>query len=304
MKRRLLLACGSLLAIVAPAFQVDDDNVIRVDVRLVRVLATVKDSAGKLLGDLDRGEFAIYDNDVKQEISVFERRTEQPLSVALLVDCSGSTAKDLNFEVDSVSHFLKALFKEGNPQDTVSLFAFNYRVSQKTQFTNNHGQLDRELRKLKGEAGTSMYDAMFSASRELEHRSGRRVVLVVTDGGDTTSTKDYHAALEAAQTADAVIYPVLVIPISNDAGRNIGGEHALTTLALGTGGRVFEPVLGTALDQAFTDILQELRTQYLLAYYPRKVATTKERFHHIELRILRPGLQIQSRNGYYGDALK
>ena len=99
------------------------------------------------------------------------------------------------------------------------------------------------MKQLKSEGGTSLYDAIFLASRELEFRDGRHVMVLVTDGGDTTSNKNYHQALEAAQLADTVMYPVLVVPITNDAGRNIGGENALTTLAAGTGGKVFTPSL-------------------------------------------------------------
>jgi Ca-activated chloride channel homolog len=296
-----LLLAGSL----ATALWGDDEIPnIRVDVRLVRVVATVRDSNGALLGDLSKSDFTVLDNDTVQQISVFERRTEQALSVALLVDISGSTAKDLKFEVDSVSRFLRALFKEGNPEDTVALYSFNYQVTQDTHFTHNAMQLDRALRTLHGSAGTSMYDAIYLASRDLENRKGRKVLVVVTDGGDTTSSKSYQAALSAAQLADSVMYPILIVPIANDAGRNLGGEHALTTLAEGTGGRVFEPTLGSSLDQTFTDILQELRTQYLLAFYPKNVPLTKDRFHHLEVRVARPGLQILTRNGYYGEALK
>jgi Ca-activated chloride channel family protein len=275
-----------------------------VDVRLVRVLATVKDGRGALLGDLTKNDFSVLDNGAPQQISVFERRTEQPLSIALLIDCSGSTAKDLKFEIDSVSRFLRALFKEGNPEDTVGLYSFNYQVTQETPFVHNQGQLDRILKVLHGSAGTSLYDAIYLASRDLESRKGRKVLVVVTDGGDTTSAKSYQAALNSAQLADAVMYPILIVPIANDAGRNLGGEHALTTLASGTGGRVFEPTLGMPLDQAFSDILTELRTQYLLAYYPKDVPLTKERFHRLEVRVARPGLQILARNGYYGEVLK
>jgi Ca-activated chloride channel family protein len=281
-----------------------EDPVIRVDVRLVRMLATVKDATGALVGTLDKHDFAILDNDSPQDISIFERRTEQALSIAFLVDCSGSTAKDLKFEIDSVSHFLRTLFKEGNPEDAVSLYSFNYQVIKQSPYTHSPGQLDRALRSLRGEAGTSLYDAIYLASGELERRQGRKVMVIVTDGGDTTSAKDYRAALDAAQSADSVIYPILVVPIPNDAGRNIGGEHALTSLAKGTGGRVFEPTLGASLDKAFSDILQVLRTQYLLAYYPRNVQLTKDRFHRLEVRVMRPGLQILSRNGYYGEASK
>ena len=88
--------------------------------------------------------------------------------------------------------------------------------------------------------------------------------------------------------ADAVIYPVLIVPITNDAGRNVGGENALTTLSLRTGGRVFAASLGAALDQSFDQILRDLRTQYLLAFYPRGVPPTKERFHALDISLAAP----------------
>jgi Ca-activated chloride channel family protein len=204
--------------------------------------------------------------------------------------------------VDSVVRFFKALFAEGNPKDAVALYSFNYQVTLHNFFTHNQGPLEHSLRTIQGEAGTSMYDAIYFASRHLEEREGRKVMIIVTDGGDTTSVKDFHAALDSAQLANASIYPVLVVPITNDAGRNLGGEHALTTMALGTGGRVFQPTLGAALDIAFSDIIKDLRTQYLLAYYPKDVPPTKNRFHRLQVRVRRPDLRVTARNGYYGEA--
>src|SRR5262249_13626670 len=142
----------------------------RVDVNLVRVLATVKDSEGRLVGNLEKADFKIFDNGAPQQIAVFERRTEQPLAISLLIDNSGSTAKDLKYEVDSVSRFLKTLFAEGNPNDSLALYTFNYEVRQLTRFTRSHSVLDRALRGIKGEAGTSLYDAIFLASEEMEKR--------------------------------------------------------------------------------------------------------------------------------------
>ena len=275
---------------------------IKVNVNLVRVTATVKNPAGQLVGTLDKEDFEILDNGVQQQIAVFERQTAQPLSIAMLVDASGSTAKDLKYEVDSVVRFLKALFAEGNPKDAVALYSFNYQVTLHNFFTHNQAPLEHSLRMLQGDAGTSLYDAIYFASRHLEEREGRKVMVIVTDGGDTTSVKDFHAALDSAQLADATIYPVLVVPISNDAGRNLGGEHALTTMALGTGGRVFQPALGTAMDTAFSDIIKDLRTQYLLGYYPKDVPLTKDRFHRLQVRVRRPDLRVTARNGYYGEA--
>lgn len=277
------------------------DTTFRVDVNLVRVLATVKDNAGRLVGTLAKEDFTVLDNGAPQQIAVFERQTEQPLLISLLIDNSGSTAKDLKYEVESVNRFMRALFAEGNPKDAMALYSFNYEVRKLTHFTRNHATLERSLRGLKGEAGTSLYDAIWWAARELEDRDGRKVIVVVTDGGDTTSAKDFHAALKAAQLADAVIYSILVMPITNDAGRNIGGENALTTLGARTGGRVFAPSLGPGIDRAFTDILKELRTQYLLGFYPKNVPLSSDPFHKLEIKLRTNDLHVSARNGYYGE---
>jgi len=100
-----------------------------------------------------------------------------------------------------------------------------------------------------------------------------------------------------------VIYPVLVVPIANDAGRNVGGENALTTMAERTGGRVFAPSPGASLDRTFDQIIHDLRTQYLLAFYPKDVPLAKDRFHTLRILLTNPQLQVKARNGYYGEAL-
>ena len=298
---RLLAAGLSVLGSLA-VVTLAQDSTFRVDVNLVRILATVKDNSGRLIGDLEKQDFAVLDNGAPQQIAVFERRTEQPLLVSLLIDNSGSTAKDLKYEIESVNRFLRALFSEGNPKDALALYSFNYEVRRLINFTRNQSTLERSLRGLKGEAGTSLYDAIYLSAREMEDRDGRKVIVVVTDGGDTTSVKDFHAALKAAQRSDAVIYSILVMPITNDAGRNIGGENALTTMGQRTGGRVFAPNLGPGIDKAFVDILKELRTQYLLGYYPKNVPLSADPFHKLEIKVRDSDLRVSSRNGYYGES--
>jgi Ca-activated chloride channel homolog len=299
MSRWLVNALAALLASGAAWGQ---QTVIRVDVNLVRVVATVRNQAGELVGVLQKHDFQVCDNGVRQEVSVFERQTDRPLSVALLVDTSGSTAKELKYEMDSAARFLHALLAEGNPEDAVALYSFNYEVTRQHSYTHNYTPLERELKLLHGDAGTSLYDAIYLASQDLESREGRKVIVVVTDGGDTTSSVDLKKALSQAQLADAVIYPVVVMPITNDAGRNIGGENALTFMAQATGGRTFLPTVGAPLDRAFADIVTELRTQYLVAFYPRDVPPTKDRFHKLEIRLAPPELRVSARNGYYGEA--
>jgi len=290
----LLPALAPLAGQQAPSF--------RVDVKLVRLLVNVKDAQGALVGSLQPGDFSVYDCGVKQEIAVFERQTELPLSVAVLIDTSGSTGKDLRYEVASVEKFLRALIGEGNPKDAASLYAFNYDVVLLQNFTRSLSRLNESLRFLKGSGGTSLYDAISLSSREVARREGRHVIIVVTDGGDTTSRLKYSEALEAAHLADAVIYPILVVPITNDAGRNLGGEHALTTIASGTGGRVFEPSVGAQLDQAFGEILRDLRTQYMIGYYPRNLPADAPRFHPVRVEVSRKDLRPSTRTGYYGVA--
>ena len=290
----------------APARPQTRDGVIRVNVRLVRMLVTVKDAGDQLIGSLSKGDFTVYDNGVKQDIAVFDRQTEQPLSVAMLADTSASTGIELRYELDSVSRFLKVLLGEGNPDDTVALYSFNEDVKLQTSYTRRFARVDQILKQLKSGGGTSVYDAIFLASHELEYRNGRHVMVLVTDGGDTTSTVNYHQALQSAQLADAILYPVLVVPITNDAGRNVGGENALTTLAAGTGGRVFTPNLGAQMDQAFDDILHELRTQYLIGFYPKDVPPSKDRFHTLKVTVqstsANRSLRVTTRSGYYGES--
>jgi len=292
-----------LLAIAAVA---QPPLVIRTEVQLVRMLVTVKNSAGELIGSLEKKDFAVTDCDVKQEIAVFERQTAQPLSVALMIDISGSTAKDLRYETTSISKFLRAIFAEGNQEDAVALFSFNYDVRQLTRFTRRQQQIESELKFLKPEGGTSLYDAIYLAARELRQREGRRVMVIVTDGGNTTSNLSYKGALEAAQRADAILFPILVVPITNDAGRNLGGERALTTLAQDTGGRVFAPDV-EHLDTAFAEILRALRTQYLIGYYPRNLPRDAPRFHPVSVTVKPEStaggktqdLRVSTRSGYY-----
>jgi len=297
--------CRLLTALLLTPFAIaQEEPTIRVNVQLVRILATVKDPSGALVGSLDKSDFEVRDNGAVQQISVFERQTDQPLSVAVLIDNSGSTAKDLKYETDSVARFLRALIREGNPQDAAALYSFNWEIVKQNGFTRSVTAIEHSLRLLHGEAGTSLYDALLLASRDIEDRKGRKILVVVTDGGDTTSHADFNRAVEAAQLADAVIYPILVVPITNPAGRNTGGENALTTMSLRTGGRVFEPTLGAEMDRAFDQILRDLRTQYLIGFYPKNVALTKDRFHQLQVTVANPALRVSARSGYYGEALQ
>jgi Ca-activated chloride channel homolog len=279
----------------------EEPPTFKVDVRLVRMLATVKDQMGHLVGGLEKSDFKIFDNGVEQEIAIFERRTAQPLSVALLVDTSRSTARERRYEIDSIRRFLLALLREGNEADQAALYSFNTSVTLHTDYTRELRRLERGLNSLKSEGATAMFDSIFLAAEQMQRREGRHVVLIVSDGADTASFMKFEQALEALHDADAVLYAVLVTPVRGSAGRNLRGENALHTFAQWTGGRLFLPALGAGIDDAFDEILRDLRTQYLLSYYPRGVSPAKERFHKVNLVVARPGHSVSSRNGYFSD---
>jgi Ca-activated chloride channel family protein len=222
--------------------------------------------------------------------------------VAVLIDVSGSTAKDLKFEIDSASRFLHVLLAEGNPEDRIALYSFDDAVRMVHNYTHDFASLDAKLKKVAGSAGTSLWDAIYLTSKDLEPRQGRKVMVIISDGGETTSRYDSHQALQAAQLADTVIYPVIIMPITNAAGRNVGGENALKFMADGTGGRTFLASLGKLLDKAFDDIVTELRTEYFIGFYPRGVPLPRDPFHRLTVTVKRPELQVSARNGYYGEA--
>ena len=157
------------------------------------------------------------------------------------------------------------------------------------------------LGELKSEGGTALYDAIYLAAGELKRREGRHVVLVVSDGGDTVSKYPFQKALEALHNADAVLYAIVTVPVKGEAGRNLRGENALITLSTWTGGQFFMPTPGAELDEAFQRVIRDLRTQYMLGFYPRGIPPTKERFHKVTLGVDRPGHTVSSRNGYYSD---
>ncbi len=292
----LLLAAAMLSA--AP--QKDEEDVsFKVDVSLVTVLVNVKDARGAPIGDLEKEDFTVIDGGTPREIAVFEKRTNRPLSVALMVDTSLSAAKELPFERDAAKRFLRNLLgADSSPQDRAAVLQFSDYVDLLVSFTRSLNRLNRALDQTRADSGTSLYDAVLLGSQILQRREGRRVMVVITDGGDTTSRIPFTEALQGAHGIDAVIYGIIVVPIQSDAGRNVGGENALKALAIHTGGETYIQYGTADLDQAFQEILRNLRTQYLIAYYP-PAPSSKETFRATEIRVNRPDARVLSRTGYY-----
>ncbi len=275
------------------------DSTIKVDVRLVNVFVTVTDQRGSPVSNLAKDNFELFEDGKLQKISVFDRESELPLSIVLDIDTSLSTRKDLQLELTSARRFVHAILR---PVDGLSLYEFSEIVDQVVPFTSDLKIIDHGIERLHPGAATALYDALFVGAGALEDRKGRKVMVVITDGGDTVSKSDYKEALRAAQQAEAIVYSIIVVPIEASAGRDTGGEHALIQLSEDTGGKYFYATSLAQLDQAFRSISDELRTQYLLAYYPlQRLADSDFRRIEVKLKGLPESADYKGRHrtGYY-----
>lgn len=279
--------------------------VMKVGVKLVNVFTNVTDATGAIVGGLTKADFRVTEDGRPQEIKVFERESELPLNLVLAIDTSGSVHKDLPLEQDAARKFVHALLRQ---QDQISLMEFSTEVRQVVPFTNQASKIDRGLGSLRGGPATALYDAIYMSSEKLarqtvEGKSARKVLVLVTDGGDTANTFTYAQALEEALRGEVMVYSIIDVPIEASAGRDTGGEHALITLAEQTGGKYFYANTG-GLDKAFAQVSEDLRTQYLIGYYPTKQAPGVD-FHRIRVTVPRAASEafdIRYRTGYYADA--
>jgi len=288
----LLLACISARA-------QEPESTIRVDVRLVNVFVTVTDAHGTPVADLKQENFELQEDGRTQKIAVFGRESALPLSIVVAIDTSLSTRKDLPLELASAKRFAHAVLR---PVDRLSLYQFSEIVNEVTPFTSDLREIDRGIDRVHPGSATALYDALFLGAQALESRQGRKVMVVITDGGDTVSSVSYTEALRAAQEAEAIMYSIIVVPIEASAGRDTGGEHALIQLSEDTGGKYFYATSVPQLDEAFQKISDELRTQYLLAYYPsQRIADSEFRRIQVTVNGLPSGsdYKVRHRTGYY-----
>ncbi len=272
---------------------------LKVDVKLVNVYVTVTDAHGGPVGGLKKENFRLQEDGKDQTIAVFDKESAAPISIALAIDTSLSTRHDLPLEQASAKRFAKDILR---PVDALSVFGFSEVVLQSTSYTSDLKRIDDGIDHIQLGAATAMYDAVYLASRSLDRRKGRKVLVLITDGGDTVSKMDYQEAVRAAEEAEALVYSIIVVPIENSAGRETGGEHALIQLAEDTGGKYYYATSMSQLDDAFHEISDELRTQYLLAYYPSQ-RTSNSQFRRIAVSVSGPPdaaeYRVRHRAGYY-----
>jgi Ca-activated chloride channel homolog len=289
-----------------PANQNGDVGTIYVQTRLVNVAVNVVDAKGAPVGGLAKQDFKIFEDGKPQTIAIFDRESTSPLSIVLAIDSSETVMTSKRLEKDAAKHFVRAILRS---QDEVDLMEFSDTVREIVPFTNQPKRIEDGLGALKQGDETALYDAVYLASDELSktrtEANRRRIIVVISDGGDSTRHSRYAQSIEHAQRAGAIIYAIIIVPIAADAGRNTGGEHALIQMCEDTGGKYYYVKDPKELDPAFRHVSDDLRTQYLLGYYaPQRGHDTS--FRRIKVTLTDPRLagvdDLHYRTGYFADA--
>jgi len=259
---------------------------IKVKVDLVSVLVSVLDEHNRPAADLPVEAFRLFDEDNPQTIAVFEKETQQPLDLALMFDASLSTQLGQPAQREAATKFIQQVLRPG---DRLAVYAVDENVTQIAAFSDNVPRLQDAIKRIPPGAGTSIYDAVFLGSKALTRQGvdRRSVIILVTDGGETTSHADFDTARREAVRNGTLLYTVVIRAMKNESGRNTAGEHALETITDTTGGAVFYPDSTSQLGEIFDRINRELRTQYRLGFYPmpRGPADT---YRHIEVSVVAP----------------
>jgi Ca-activated chloride channel family protein len=292
------IGIGPLAAPAKPTPAQIPTPTIQVDVHLVNVFVNVSDAKGSPVGGLIKDNFTLTEDGHPQKIAVFDRESAMPLSIVLAIDTSGTVRKDMSIEEHAAREFVHALLR---PVDQLELMQFSSDVYEVVSFTNNLRRIDSGLERLRGGPATALYDTIYLASQNLAGCPGRKVLVLISDGTDTVKGVDFGRALEQALRSEVLVYSIIDVPIAADAGRDTGGEHALITLSQETGGK-FYYAESAGLEQAFQRVSEDLRTQYLLGYYPSR-RSPDPGFRAISVKLAGvPGstdYSLQHRTGYY-----
>ena len=287
----------------------ESGDTIRIASDLVTVVTTVSTNATIDAVPLAQQDFEILEDGIPQELANFARDSDQPIQLVVLMDTSLSVAQKLDFEKKAMLRFLERVMRT---QDRAAIFSVSTDVTVLQEFTGQLSQLTQSAKQLRAQGATSLYDGIYLAAGYLQPTTGRRIIIIVSDGSDTTSQKGLLAALERAQQADAMIYAVYTgnFGISQNL-RDLAGERALETLTTETGGELLRPRATPGsqtaevddlslrqLERSFTSLAEQLRTQYILGFY-----SSNDRrdggYRKLTVRVRRGGLTPRARAGYY-----
>jgi len=274
---------------------------IQVDVDLVNILCNVYDKRGALVNDLNRDDFEVRENGKQEQLRYFARETNLPLTVGLLIDVSGSVRQFVEVEKDAGTRFLKNVLRQ---DDQALLIGFSSTMILWQDFTSSVPLLSAALGRLHAVPfrglppagqpmpGTLLYDAIYGAAHQkFKGVTGRKVLVVISDGLDNGSQKKLEEAVAAAESTNTIVYGICYQ-------EGFSGCSYLSNLAEPTGGRAFKVERKTPLSKIFQTIEAEMRSQYALGYVPANRAHDGS-FRKLQVRVLKPGMRVHTRKGYF-----
>jgi Ca-activated chloride channel homolog len=283
---------------------------------MVHLVVTVMDKHHDFITDLDKGDFTVLENGMPQEIKFFDRETNLPLRIALLLDTSNSIRPRLDFEKDAAIDFLDKVIRRD--KDLALLMTFDNEPQIIQDYTSNIDLLSSAIREQRAGGGTAFNDAIYMASLKLAHAPAakapesdiRRVIVVISDGDDNLSDRALSEAIDASIRSEVAVFSVstntdwLAIDDARRPSKYYiqGGDKVLQLFADQTGGTAFFPYRIDDLAQSFLDIGTELRSQYFIAYVPGTPPPTGQ-YRKIDVETNRKGLVVRTRKGYYAAAL-
>jgi VWFA-related protein len=307
-----MLFAGSVAALSALGLALaQETEVLRVDVDLVNLLFSVRDKKNALVGDLQKEEFTVFENGKQQTIKHFVRESDLPLTLGLLVDVSRSQENLIEVEKHAAQQFFTKVLRQ---KDMAFLISFGAEAELLQDSTNSPKLLRAGLDQLRlsvptpevfqpgpvptsKKRGTILYDAVsLAATEKLRSEVGRKAIIVISDGVDVGSRYSIQDAIRDAHKADAIIYSIYYSdPRYSYFG---GGDGELKKMSEETGGRMFKVDRKNTLDDIFTQIQEEMRSQYSIVYTPEN-KTRDGSFRKVEIKAARKDLKVQVRKGYY-----
>jgi Ca-activated chloride channel family protein len=280
---------------------------LHLDTHLITLALNVTDAHGAPVPNLSASNFELTEDNHPQRIAFFDQASTTPLDIVLAIDASESVAPYRHLERAAAHAFLHSLLRS---QDRIALIAFADHVAELAAFTSNPHRIDTALRHIPHGHATALYDALALASQRFSvtpsQPNARRVIVLITDGENTTRHGTYASALGAAQRSGAMVYSLVLIPVLADAGRDTGGEHALIQLAADTGGKSYDVEQPGDLAPALEHVSADLRAQYTLGYYAPPSTALASSLRHIHLQLadtaLRPLYTLRYRTAYYSNS--
>ncbi len=299
--RKMVFRCVILCALAvwalaaqsaAPA--VVPETTFRSDTRLVVLNVSVFDQQGKIVKDIPKSAFTVYENGQKQEIKVF-RREDVPISLGLIIDNSAS----MTDKRERVASAALAMVKASNPDDEVFIINFNEAAVLTREFTNNIKDLENALRNINPTGETAMRDALLLGMEHLRHhgKKDKKVLLVVTDGEDNSSVETQGHLVQVAQQNDVIIYAIGLLG-AEEPQSAARAKKQLDEMTLETGGRAWFPTDVNEIASITPEIAHEIRNQYVLAYTPTNEALDGS-FRKIRVDVNVPAVTVHTRSGYY-----